>query len=133
MKNEAKGDNRSDWDYISVYSRADAIRDGTLCDVSEMARDVGFRAPVTLTSTAYAQHVRVPSGVVAQCEKGRLWDILWMCRAEIVRCVDRRAELLFETSMRNDDRQPTLVTLKSVSSAGDDGELVITIMLPSED
>lgn len=130
---KTKGGKRSDQDYIVAYSRADAIRDGVLRDVSEMAREVGFRVSVAITHAAYARYVRVPKGVTGQCEQGRLWDILWMCRAEVQRCMDRRDELLFELLVRNDDERPRPVVLKSVASAGDDGELVITVMLPEED
>lgn len=134
MMDKTKGEKRSDQDYIVAYRRADAIRDGVLRDVSEMAREVGFRVSVAITHAAYARYVRVPKGVTGQCEQGRLWDILWMCRAEVQRCTDHRDELLFELLVRNDDEEtPRSIVLKSVASAGDDGELVITVMLPDED
>ena len=38
---------------ISSYSRAQAIEDGVLIDVSEMAREAGFKHPVALTSAAW--------------------------------------------------------------------------------
>ena len=130
---KTKGEKQTEWDYISVYTRADAIRDGILCDVSEMAREVGFRFPVALTANVYARYVEVPNNVIGQDRQGRLWDILWMCRAEINRCIDNRDELMFSLVVRNNDRAVKPVLLKSVCSSGDDGEPVITIMLPGED
>jgi hypothetical protein len=40
-------------DLIHRYSRADAIRDGVLIDVTPTAREAGFRFPVALTSAAW--------------------------------------------------------------------------------
>ena len=39
---------------IHVYTRAQAIADGVLVDVSDTARDAGFRVPVALTSAVWA-------------------------------------------------------------------------------
>ena len=38
-----------DADLVHRYTRADAIRDGVLIDVSAVAREAGIRYPVTLT------------------------------------------------------------------------------------
>ena len=53
-----------DDDLISSYTRAQAIADGQLIDVSEMAREAGIRYPVALTATVWARCVEVPAGVV---------------------------------------------------------------------
>ena len=63
---------------IHRYSRADAIRDGVLIDVSAVAREAGIRYPVTLTRAAWEKCVAVPPGVVCRDESGRLWDVCWM-------------------------------------------------------
>jgi hypothetical protein len=47
---------------IYRYSRADAIRDGVLIDVSEMAREAGGRLPVALTQAGWERCVAVPPG-----------------------------------------------------------------------
>jgi hypothetical protein len=62
---------------IHRYTRADALRDGTLIDVSETAREAGIRYPTALTRAVYECYVRVPDGVVGQDEAGRLWDVLF--------------------------------------------------------
>jgi hypothetical protein len=45
------------------------------------------------------------------------------------------AELRFAVHVRNDNRErtPPLVHLKAVIGPGDQGELVLTVMLPDED
>ena len=42
---------------IYVYTRAQALEDGVLIDVSDTAREAGFKCPVALTSAAYADCV----------------------------------------------------------------------------
>src|SRR5262249_11547346 len=64
-------------DLIHRYTRADAIRDGVLIDVSAVAREAGVRYPVALTRTAWERCVAVPPDVLCQDESGRLWDGLF--------------------------------------------------------
>jgi hypothetical protein len=119
---------------IHAYSRKEAIEDGFLVDVSETAREAGFRYSVAVTRTVWERYVVVPEGVSCQDEGGRLWDILWMLKAEIASgAKDSEDVLEFRLYVRNNNELLELVTLKSVCGPGDDGEPVITIMLPSED
>jgi hypothetical protein len=130
--------NRGFWDdaeVIYAYTRAQAIEDGVLVDVSEMAKEAGIKYPVTLTASVYSKYVEVPEGAVAQDESGRLWDILGMLRCQI-RC-SQGDTLHFQLYVRNHNRErltrQDLATLKAVCGPGDDGEPVVTIMLPDED
>ena len=118
---------------IFGYSRAQAIADGVLVDVSETAKEAGFRLPVALTRAVWDSYVAVPKGVVAQDEAGRLWDIVWMCRSAISRLNQEGPQILFQLYVRNDNRRPRSVTLKAVCGPGDAGEPVLTIMRPEED
>jgi hypothetical protein len=63
-------------DLIHRYTRADAIRDGVLIDVSAVAREAGIRYPVALTRAVWQRCIAVPPGVLFQDEAGRLWDLL---------------------------------------------------------
>ena len=121
-------------DLIHRYSRGDAIADGVLLDVTSTAREAGIRYPVALTRAVWERCVAVPAGVVWQDEAGRLWDVLWLLACAIRRGNDGR-EVRFGVHVRNDnhDRTPPLVRLKAVCGPGDDGEPVVTIMLPDED
>jgi hypothetical protein len=58
-------------DISSRYSRADALRDGALIDVSATAQETGIRYPVVLTAAAWPKCVAVPPGVTCQDEAGR--------------------------------------------------------------
>ena len=64
-------------------SRADAILDGVLIDVSTVASEAGIRYPVALTRAVWERCVSVPPGVICQDEPGRLWDVIWMLRCSI--------------------------------------------------
>ena len=120
---------------ISSYSRAQAIEDGVLVDVSSVAREAGIKFPVAMTPTAWGKYVEVPEGVSCQDETGRLWDIVWMFRCAAAKFDGHT--LLFKLYVCNHNREcldrRDLVTLKAMCGPGDDAEPVITIMLPDED
>lgn len=122
-----------DWEVINSYSRAEAIADGVLVDVSDMANEAGFRYPVALTRTVWEQYVKVPEGVGCQSEDGRLWDVLFMTRYAIQNSPRDANTVKVRLSVRNDNVSSKRVELKAVVSGGDEGEPVITIMLPNED
>jgi len=132
-------DEKDDWEtlfagaeVIHCYTRREALADGVLVDVTELAREAGFRFPVAVTHAVWASYVAVPKGVSGQCEKGRLWDILWMTRCAAAQSHGR--EMAVKLFVRNaDNTEPELVRLKALCHPGDDGEAVITIMLPDED
>jgi len=119
-------------EYISMYTREQALEDGFLIDVSEVAKEAGIKFPVALTSAVYGDYVEVPEGVTGQDVQGRLWDILWMLRVAIKRGTEDSL-IMYDLMVRNDNRQPKKVTLKAMCHPGDQSEPVITIMLPQED
>ena len=120
---------------ISSYTRADAIRDGFLIDVSKPAKEAGWVFPVAVTARVWARCVEVAPGVSGQDEIGRLWDILWMSRQETVRKSAAADTMHFQLHVRNDNRlgMPPLVNLKAVCGPGDHAEPVVCIMFPDED
>jgi hypothetical protein len=121
-----------DWQVVSIYTRADALQDGVLVDVSEMAAQAGIPYPTAMTDAVYQCYVRVPEGVSCQDEKGRLWDILYLLGFGILQAGDA-SEIRFSLSVQNNENLREPVQLKAVCGRGDCGEPVITIMLPDED
>jgi hypothetical protein len=125
-----------DEDIISRYTRAQAIEDGNLVDVSETSecRELGFKFPVALTSAVLERCIEVPEGVFCQDWHGRLWDLLWMLR-QAIRSSGGGNQVNFGVHIRNDNSAgtPPLVALKALCGPGDDGAPVITVMLPDED
>ena len=59
---------------ISAYTRAQAIDDGILVDVSGTAREAGFNIPVAITRSVWNRLVALLEGYRGfQDERGRLW------------------------------------------------------------
>src|SRR3990167_8912386 len=71
-------------DVIYAYSRAQAIEDGVLVDVSETAREAGFKFPVAVTRTLWNGYITPleESRKWGQSESGRLWDVVYMLMQE---------------------------------------------------
>lgn len=136
---------------IYAYTRAQAIEDGVLADVSETAREAGIRFPVAVTEAVWERYVEFDGRCFGQSQSGRLWDILWMLRCAIPRARDasliryRLHVAIPGTVPWAENEGPPergsglrkskhrLVTLKAVCGPGDTAEPVVTIMLPSED
>jgi hypothetical protein len=119
-------------DIIYTYSRAQAIEDGVLVDVSELAREAGFRYPVALTSAVWAGCVEVTEADECQDETGRLWDILNVLRCRIRAAGDAQI-IFFEVLIAKGGKSPEPVRLKAHCGPGDDLLPVITVMVPNED
>lgn len=121
---------------ISCYTRAQAIDDGGLVDVTATASECGFRMPVALSRAAWEECVKIPNGVSCQDEAGRLWDVLWMLHCAIKRSAGGpRIDFELYVRNRNTDKltKRDLVSLYAHCGPGDNAEPVITIMLPHED
>jgi hypothetical protein len=120
---------------IHRYTRAEAICDGVLIDASAVAREAGIRYPVALTAAVWERCVAVPPGLVCQDEAGRLWDVLWLLRCAVRGQCGSGPEVRFAVHVRNTNRAgtPPLVPLRGLCHVGDQGEPVVTVMLPDED
>ena len=120
---------------ISTYSRAQAIEDGVLVDVGEMAIEAGFRIPVALTSAAWSDCVVWSDAdserQVYQDQSGRLFDVLYMAHHAIRSSRKPGDRLTFELYRVLRDGKSTkaaITTLKLIVSPGDQGEPVVTIL-----
>lgn len=129
-------------DVIHQYTRAQAIADGVLVDVTEMAREAGFAWPVALTRAVWEDCVAWSEDdnrrQTVQHETGRLWDVLWMAHGatrSVTKFADRGVAPFQLVRIPRGGRatRPRLVSLKLVMGVGDDGGPVLTIMQPTED
>ena len=118
---------------IFSYSRKEAIEDGVLIDVTEMAKEAGFRYPVAMTSAAWRTSVEFPPDVSCQDEPGRLWDVLMMLRYASRATRGGESDITFDVLVLNDRTSPKPVRLKALCGPDDDLSPCITIMLPEED
>jgi hypothetical protein len=127
-------ENEDFWDgaLVYAYTRAQALEDGVLVEVSEMAKEAGIRFPVAVTSAVWGGVVEPDekSKALGQSVEGRLWDVLWMFSLAARRCSGDMVH--FELIVAN-GRRRIRQRLKAVIGPGDDPAPVITIMLPDED
>lgn len=122
-------------EFIDSYTRAEAIADGILIDVTGLAVEAGFSCPVALTIGVHERYVKTPEDMEdtgEMNETGRLWDILMILRHAAGKSAGR-SEILFRLSAQESDGEIEVTTLKAVCDSDDDGEMCFTVMLPEED
>lgn len=124
---------------IYAYTRAQALEDGVLVDVTEAAKEAGFRVPVAMTTAAWADTVEWTEAdskrQTEQDQSGRLWDVLWMAYLAVRRSgtESRKAFQLVRVPRGGRGVRPRLTTLHIHIGPDDVGDLVITILIPNED
>ena len=122
------------WDEpIHTYTRAEALADGVLFDVTETACEAGFKVPVALTASVWSDVNNLSGRYVSagQSADGRLWDLLFMAAHAGRRPENRNAStflyaLIMPVGAGNNYRA------KCHMGPGDEGEPVVTIMCPHE-
>jgi len=141
----AQHDNRSednesrnpfaDMPVIFSYTRQQAIDDGVLVDLTEWAKETGFRIPVACTRALWDGYLEPPKGTeeLGQSLRGRAHDLLWMLYVAIRKASASNDLLHFEVIFLNRRKRHETVQLKAVCGPGDQGEPVLTVMLPNED
>lgn len=116
---------------IYSYTRAQAIADGELIDVTESAKHEGFKIPVAITRAAYHVAVTEPNRednkVTEMSEGNSLSGFLDMVHWHISKNRNTdRMEFTFRIGAK-------LSTFIVVCGPGDDPSPVLTIMLPEDD
>ena len=127
--------NDTEWQLIHAYTRQQAIEDGVLVDVTEIAKKTGYVVDVALTKAVWNRCVDVSPTVAGMTEFDRVSDILWMCRNCVTSdCVGGEPGLfVVAVRVEHEEGEQPLETLKVVFSYDDHGSPCITIMMPEED
>lgn len=125
------------WDgaeVISVYTRAQALEDGVLVDLTDWAREAGFKIPVAVTRGVWG--VLKPSkDLEAEGEDvaGRAWDMFTILR-QAIRSAPGGDEVHFAPLFTQEPgRSAQGVEMWARCGPGDNAEPVITVMLRGED
>lgn len=120
---------------IFSYSRQQALSDEVLVDVSVLAREAGFRIPVAVTEAVYRNYLNPSPELVreGQSLSGRAWDVLQVLLFAItvnpdLSCIQFKVLFILTPGC---SAEP--VSLKAICGPGDEGEPVLTILLPLED
>ena len=119
---------------IHRYTRAQAIEDGVLVDLTDWAKQTGFVIPVACTATVWNRFIVPPQGTheLGQSDRGRAHDLIWMLY-NAIRAGQGGDRLLFSVRFLQSNHRSTIVQLKAICGPGDDGEPTLTIMLLQED
>ena len=116
---------------IYSYTRAQALEDGVLTDISELAKEAGFKFPVAVTSSIY--ELLNDTHQAGQSFEGRAWDLLMVLHFEIKRSKDTDTVYFAPYFNASSHSEPKPYKLWSKCGPGDNGEPVITIMHIDED
>lgn len=123
---------RDEWPIISSYSRAEALADGWLVDITEHARAAKFQYPTAVTATVWKSCVEVDDDDRTRSEPVRLWNLLWYLHRAIRFMHSSCDRATFTMTVVRRDGTPELVELLAMCGPGDDGAPVLTIMAPDE-
>jgi hypothetical protein len=123
---------------IYAYTRAQAIADGVLVDVTETAKETGFKLPVVITEALHSRLTPTKADQsLGQDYDGRLWDVLWLA-AFTIKLADRGTDtvtftvVLQEVEAKSGQPRNADLRLRAVCGPGDEGEPVITIGFPED-
>ena len=121
---------------IHSYSRAEALEDGVLVDVSKTASEARFVFPVAVTAGVWADVNDIPEAKQGiQDVEGRLWDLLFTaaqrCKKSSGKRSDEAEGLPFDLIMHVGEAP--YYHAKVHLGPGDEMEPVITILRPDED
>lgn len=127
----------SNWNIVYAYTRAQAIKDGVLVDVTEEARELGFKVPVAITANLLNLYVKASEGLIAagQSTEARLRDVLMVLLFRIKQR-PRTDRITFNVSFAMGPTQRNIsrtVELTAIIGPGDMAEPVLTIMLPEDE
>jgi hypothetical protein len=122
---------------IYAYTRAQALEDGVLVEVSELAKEAGFRFPVAMTRGAWTDCVEwleQDQRQMSQDEVARLRDVLLLASHAARRSSGDQLTFTIHRVPRDGcSTHPEQVTLQMLIGPGDHGEPVMTILLLGED
>ncbi len=125
-----------DMPVIYRYTRAQAITEGELVDVTATAARASFLFPVAVTRALDADIRDIPESNHDDYDT-RLWDVLWMRAAAVKGALPAEKQgpgtLVYELDMPVADRATRSYRVKAVCGPGDTAEPVITLMKPDED
>lgn len=115
---------------VYSYTRAQALEDGVLVDVSATAKEAGWKYPVALTAALWSVVETIPSNHSYQDVQGRLWDVVYM--ASLMARKSQGSRFVFELILFREGSRKKFVQLVADCGPGDQGEPVVTIGFPED-
>ncbi|MGN5650966.1 DUF6573 family protein [Bacillus sp. Brlt_9] len=116
---------------IHTYTRAEAIADGSLIDISNTAKEAGITIPIAITKRVFDFMVDNESEKDPKAMDWKTYDICSMLVYAAKR-LPGNSEMLYPI-VRICNGEESTVNLKATILGGDNGEPVFTVSLPDED
>lgn len=124
-----------DFNLIYSFTRTMALESGVLIDVTNQAKEAGFKFHTVVTDNLFHSYIVPPAGLEGEGQSiaGRLHDVFFVLLAAIrsFKAATDYAEIdvLFLMAPGRQEK----VKVIAVVGPGDEGEPVMTIMLPGDD
>ena len=124
----------NNWNLIYAYTRAQAIEDGVLVDVTEQAKAIGFKLHTVVTDHLFHGYVEPPAGLEGEGQSvtGRLHDLMVLALFAARKAVNIDRVTFKVAFLMAPGRKETVEVIAHIGP-GDNGEPVLTIMLPEDD
>jgi hypothetical protein len=122
------------WNVVYSYSRAQAIADGVLVDVTEEAKAIGFKLHTVVTDHLFHGYVEPLAGLdgEGQSVTGRLHDLMVLALFAARKAMNTDRVTFKVDFLMAPGRKETIEVVAHIGP-GDHGEPVLTIMLPEDD
>lgn len=121
---------------VSSYSRAQALEDGVLVDITHIAKQAGFKFPTVVSQALWALIEPSPELMFhGESKDSRIWDVCFMA-GHAMRAVRKSSQADFKVFLRQNKRNSEdkdTYDCYIVCGPGDTAEPVLTIMLKGED
>ena len=120
---------------IFSYTRSQAIADGVLIDVTAQAKEAGFKFHTVVTDNLFGSYITPPAGLEGegQSVSGRLHDVFFVLLAAIRSSKAATDYMEIDVLFLRAPGRQEKVKVVAVVGPGDEGEPVLTIMLPGDD
>ena len=127
-------EHQTEWSVIHAYTRAEALANGVLVDVTSVAREAGLKVPTAVTAAVFDECIEWTESDAEQSrthqdQKGRLWDVVYLAAFKartLVKRGVRQNQVIFQLDIvpRPGRTHPRRRTLKLVIGPGDNHEPV---------
>ncbi len=131
QNNQAENQKPVERTVIYSYTRAQALEDGVLVGISELAKEMGFKCPVAVTSTVNA--LLNDTYHYGQSFEGRAWDLLQVLHFEISRSKNTDIIYFAPYFYVKGHNEPKSFKLWAKCDPDENGKPVITVMFVGED
>ena len=120
---------------IHTYSRRQVIEDHMLFDVSNTAKECSFNIPVAITRNLLYSYIEPSEACekIGQSLSGRLRDVLAVLSFEARKAKGDRLTFKVVFLMDAETGGTETVEILAIIGPGDEGEAVLTVMLPEDE